>query len=427
MGLRPRARLRRHRVYLHIGAMKTGTTFLQSLMTESHAELAAAGILFPIDENGRWALQAGAIHDRAGPALVPVSKQVQGSWDRMVRLIRAHPGPSVVSMELLSFLQPSDARRIVSGLAPADVHVVLTVRDLRRVVPGVWQTAARNGGIQPWPGFVRSLTQEPGDDPGREVVAARRHFRRTQDIARMLRTWGSIVGPGRLHVVTVPPPGADPLELWSRFASVVGVDPAVVAGPPKHSGAALGYPSAELARRVNLSLGDRRSWRLNYRDAAKRVLATAVLTQRRSRERAVAADRLVAQFGAQRNARVREAVDAWCTRRSGTLTGDLADLPTVADHELEYAELALPPEADVLAAAAFALPRMRAKVERMASAGADDASVRAFLERIPAARRYDPRPDWAGRADPVAAAVDDLAASVRALTAARRAAGATSF
>ena len=34
-------------VFLHIGAMKTGTTFLQNLMHENKANLAEAGYLLP--------------------------------------------------------------------------------------------------------------------------------------------------------------------------------------------------------------------------------------------------------------------------------------------------------------------------------------------------------------------------------------------
>ena len=46
---------RRPRVYLHIGAMKTGTTLLQRLMVANLQSLADAGYLFPGDT---WADQS---------------------------------------------------------------------------------------------------------------------------------------------------------------------------------------------------------------------------------------------------------------------------------------------------------------------------------------------------------------------------------
>ena len=43
-------------VFLHIGAMKTGTTFLQQLMSANKEDLLKAGFLFPGDSgpSRRW-------------------------------------------------------------------------------------------------------------------------------------------------------------------------------------------------------------------------------------------------------------------------------------------------------------------------------------------------------------------------------------
>jgi hypothetical protein len=45
------------------------------------------------------------------------------------------------------------------------------------------------------------------------------------DAPAILRRWSRGIPPDAVHVVTVPPSGADPKLLWRRFAGVLGVDP----------------------------------------------------------------------------------------------------------------------------------------------------------------------------------------------------------
>jgi hypothetical protein len=403
----------RSSVFLHVGAMKTGTTFLQHTMLEHRHELLQAGVLFPTEDD-QWRLQVDAVRERAGPRIPDIGRDVSGAWERLLAQVSRHRGVSVVSMEFLSFLRPPEARAFVQGLAGADVHVILTVRDARRVIPGTWQTAARNGGAAPWPDYVADLT-------GDRASSARHAFRRTQGVPRMLRAWSSAVERGHLHVVTVPPPSAPRELLWRRFATAAGFDPDIVTEPATRTNAALGYPSADLIRRVNLSLGDRRGWRQLYRDSAKRVLATGILSQRRSVETPVAADERTAAFGAAWNGRVLTALEAAMSRGAATLVGDPADLPTSPGEDLEVTPAALPAPEELLAAASFALPRMRSRVCRFAD-GARLPQMDAFLATVPAGER-DPRPRWLQTPDPVATAVHDIAEAVRTLTAAKSAPG----
>jgi hypothetical protein len=138
-------------VFLHIGPMKTGTTFLQQVMAASKDEMAAAGYLFPGDT---WARQVRGTRDVLGldqwdPRMKAATA---GAWAGLVREILEHPGTaSVVSMEFLSFARRRGAARVVRSLAPADVHVVLTVRDALDTIPSLWQTAVHNGSAASWP------------------------------------------------------------------------------------------------------------------------------------------------------------------------------------------------------------------------------------------------------------------------------------
>ena len=118
-------------VFLHIGTMKTGTSFLQRVLQRNAAVLAADGITYPL-ENSRWALQVRAARD----ILEIKGKPTYGGWAAMLDAIQAWPGrAAVVSMEFYSLASAARAEKIVAALAPSDVQVIITARDLVRVMP----------------------------------------------------------------------------------------------------------------------------------------------------------------------------------------------------------------------------------------------------------------------------------------------------
>ena len=73
----------------------------------------------------------------------------------------------------------------------------------------------------------------------------------------MLAVWSVAAGADRIHVVTVPPPGARPTVLLERVGQVVGYDAATLTTPPRRANESLGAPGAEVVRRLNELLGGR--------------------------------------------------------------------------------------------------------------------------------------------------------------------------
>ena len=73
----------------------------------------------------------------------------------------------------------------------------------------------------------------------------------------MLAVWSVAAGADRIHVVTVPPPGARPTVLLERVGQVVGYDAATLSTPPRRANESLGAPGAEVVRRLNELLGGR--------------------------------------------------------------------------------------------------------------------------------------------------------------------------
>jgi len=406
-------------VYLHIGAMKTGTTFLQGLLLANRDNLATAGYLFP---GRRPHDQVRAVRDIMEMDLHDPAMRAgsEGRWAKLAEEMLGYDGrASIFSMEFLSFATTRKAARVIKSLPGADVHVILTVRDALGAIPAQWQTHCRNGGTASWPQFARSARRGARFHRLARGQGART-FQRTQGIPRMLAAWAPALSPGRLHVVTVPPPGSDPLLLWERFASVVGVDPAVCTESAGRTNPSLGQPSADLMRRINTQLG--RQLPSDYQPTLKAKLATEILTTRSGLEAAARLDRRTWDFALAWNRRVRDAIAS----SGATLVGNVDDLPVRPEQSaIEYVdELSDPADEDILLSAATAregllqlLQRRTKQVTRVRALAGKAAGEKARKRARRNARRRragPPAPErWRREQDPVDAAVSELTSLVR--------------
>lgn len=396
-------------VHLHIGPMKTGTTFVQGLLMQNRERLAAEGLLIPGE---RWVDQLHAVRDvlGGGPGYPDVGPMSRGAWERLRREVLAADARSIVSMEFLSFADPRRARRIVESLAPADVHVVLTVRDAIPAIPALWQTNTRTGSTDAWPAFMHDVRRAAGwaNRWGRfSPSTPLRTFLRTQDVAYMVRTWRRVLPDDRVHVVTVPRPGSPRTLLWERLAAVVGVPPETCTELPEQANESIGYPSTELLRLVNVQLG--RVPARDYNQTVLDFLALRILAARRDIETRALLDRRTAELGAVWNERTRRAIG---DLRIG-VEGDLGELPTEMreQHEQLIGEgQPAPSEAEVLDAALPAERAMRRlirrRARRLAAKGVD-------VELPPGLGGPHPPRTWRDGADPVDLAARQVAGLVR--------------
>jgi hypothetical protein len=241
----------RPRVFLHIGEPKTGTTFLQHVMWRNRGELAAQGVVLP----GHHPQD----HYRASQDLRGISKLASdpagswtGEWEILARQAQQAPRVAVISHELFSAADEGQAERAVRSLEPAEVHVVLTVRDMATLLPAEWQETVKHRNAKRWDDWL-------GDVIDRESYAADRRqwwFWRVHDTVAILGIWARYVPPERVHVITVPPPGSDSSLLWQRFAALLDVDPASVDITRARANSSLGLPEIEFLRRLNEALPD---------------------------------------------------------------------------------------------------------------------------------------------------------------------------
>lgn len=268
---------RSDRVILHVGTMKSGTSYLQALIFAEKERLAASGVLVP---GKTWGVQSRAIQQAIG-----IADTERTVWERMLGDVAEHRGgPSIISMEFLAPVKIKRATRIVNELG-GDVDVVFTVRDLNRTLVSMWQETIQNGRSWTWEHYHSEVAAHaPGAGEGvHDRGSAAGSFWRQQHVVRLVRDWSEIVGPERVSLVTVPQPGADRSELARRFGEATGVD----FGPDpvvRTANESLGLASILALRRLNEQLDEAGVSSKQMFRLRKRVLAKTVLAARRSLE-----------------------------------------------------------------------------------------------------------------------------------------------
>lgn len=258
------------RVYLHIGTMKSGTTYVQAMMNDNADALAAAGIL--------W--QGSGSNFSAVKDLARRGDKSTGAWPTFAQRVVEHPGDAVISNEFLSLMDGRKSRRVVDALAPAQIEVIVTARDLGRGVASQWQERARHRPMSTWAEFMDQLMADDSRTDGELAW-----FWRRQDLIRILDVWVGHVGSDHVTVVTVPPPGTPSEVVAQRFASAIRADGLRQLTVTTARNPTLGAYSSELMRRVQERLSD--DMRPRVRTVLKHVLARRVLARRSAQEPAI--------------------------------------------------------------------------------------------------------------------------------------------
>ncbi len=258
------------RILLHVGSPKTGTTFLQQVLWSQRDRAREQGLLLPSNSFSDHYLASLDVRDLSHRPEHP--SRAVGMWQRMAAEAASWPGDVLISHELFAAAREDQCKRAIDGLGnDAEVHIVVTARDLVRQMPAEWQEHLKHRAVAPFSSFVQDI---------RDDTSGTSWFWRVQDYAGVLSRWGASLPMSQLHVVTVPEFGADPTLLWRRFAGLVGLDPDTFELTGSRSNSSLNIEQAELLRRVNAALGKRLPLPGPYPAVVKNVLAHRVLAGR---------------------------------------------------------------------------------------------------------------------------------------------------
>ena len=302
-------------VYLHIGAPKTGTTYVQDRLALNARSLARHDVHFPT----RPLVSPGLFHFRAALDLLGQDwggppGHAEGRWDALVKRVRRSSGTVIVSHEILAPAGPERVARVMRDLADSEVHVVYSARDLARQLPAAWQESIKQGRKWSYRRFLdRVRARRALVLPGLRPAGGARHLGR-----RRCPPSGCTWSPSRSA------PGAGEGDvLWLRFCTAFGIDPAWApldsdrptarsASPrPRCSASSTGASSAATRREADVRRAD-------PRDARPGAAGQAALRPGAAAPRAL---RLGRRAG-------REWID-WLEASGVDVVGDLEDLRPV--------------------------------------------------------------------------------------------------
>jgi hypothetical protein len=257
-------------VFIHIGAPKSGSTYLQSVIWANKARLAERGVLVP--GNVRFD------HNRIAQTVRSANPGAKAlaAWDRILEEIRDWPGDVLLSNEWFCMAGQDRVERAVDAFRPSDVHVIATARDLVRLVPSAWQETLKLGKAYQLAEFLTML-DEPID----------RWRWSNLDPSLFLPRWQASLPRGNVHVVTVAPKGAPPDLLWNRFAGILPLDPTEFDTDTSGANESLSAESARLMQLVGPRLrdaidADNVAWNEPYRWVRELVAHQLLVPQRGS-------------------------------------------------------------------------------------------------------------------------------------------------
>lgn len=302
-----------HRVFVHIGAPKSGTTYLQSVLWNNRALLAESGLLMPGERIFDHELAVTAA--RHPEPRNPHQRRAGATWRRLRDAIAEFDGEAVLSNEWFVWLTRPQAQRFLDELAPAEVHVVFTARSFVHQLPAAWQERLKLGVAHSFDEFLATLDQ----DDDRWTWAA-------LDPAIALPRWVDPLPPEQIHVITVPPHGQDRGLLWRRMATTLGIDPDAYDTTRTDPNESLGAETARLLQSLGPTLrsaidADNVKWTEQYRWLRRYVGHQLLVPRGGTRIRVSDADRSTLHARAVRTA---ESIKS----AGYHVEGDLEDLVT---------------------------------------------------------------------------------------------------
>ena len=234
------------RLFLHVGTMKSGTSYLRSLWWQNQAALAERGLLLPGRNKGDHFHAACVVVERRD--VLDRQDAVQAlAWESVLEQVATTDGDALIGQDHFSRATPEQAGAALARLRGVadEVHVLLTARDLGRQLASAWQQDVKEGSDETLRAYwERARAEGAGGD-----------FWGYHDVPAVMARWAQGVPDDHLHLVVLPRPGAAPREwLWEQVCAITGVDPAGLDVAAERSNESLGALEIELLRRVNGSL-----------------------------------------------------------------------------------------------------------------------------------------------------------------------------
>ncbi|MGH3476076.1 MAG: hypothetical protein ACRDQD_04475, partial [Nocardioidaceae bacterium] len=179
------------RVFLHIGAPKSGTTFLQTVLWNNRAQLDSADVLLPGKNLFDYNLAITAI--RNPRPRNNLQRKAKATWRRLREEIDDWSGDAIITNEWFVRATDEQAAQAREELGGVELHIVHTARAFVHQIPAAWQETLKVGRGWSLADFIAGLD----DDEAQWSWW-------TLDPALAVARWAGDLPPSHVHVVTVP-------------------------------------------------------------------------------------------------------------------------------------------------------------------------------------------------------------------------------
>ena len=240
-------------VLLHIGVHKTGTTAIQAALADARPELRGLQVTYPgklqaqhraaLSMLGRpwgWNAKGGAVMDKS-------------HFTKLARKTRSNTGRVVISSEFFCEADGPTAEEIVRELGGDRVHVVVTLRNLGRLLPSSWQQYLKYGLTTPYEKWLKNVFDNPGGSTSTPT------FWKRHDHGAVVSRWADAAGPGNLTVMVLEE--VDRSAQFIAFAQMLGIPSDVlVSRMDLTSNRSMTAAEAELLVRLNKQVKKDMQW-----------------------------------------------------------------------------------------------------------------------------------------------------------------------
>lgn len=260
-------------VVLHIGVHKTGTTALQAALADARVELLEAGVRYPgklqaqhraalalLGRPWGWNSRGGSVMDRK-------------HFDSLVRRVRGYDGRVVISSEFFCEAPEDKAKETIDAFGgPEKVTVVVTLRNLGKLLPSSWQQYLKYGlttAYEPW-------LEDVFANPGASKISPT--FWRRHDHGDVLQRWVSAVGANNVNVLVLE--DVDLSAQFRSFAQMLDVpESLLVSRMNLTSNRSMTAAEAELLLRLNKRVKKQMQW-TDYVQLVRRGVALRMVESR---------------------------------------------------------------------------------------------------------------------------------------------------
>ncbi|MCT7378209.1 hypothetical protein [Chelativorans salis] len=226
---------------IHIGPMKTGTTYIQNILQKSRSELLKLGWVYP----GRLLNQQHACYGICGDEIPWVTNALSRKNERLgeelIRQLQTRETNVIISSEALASLTPIGVENFLEAIGGAD-EVIATIRPLEKLLPSAWQQLIKGGSTKSLDEFFEHMAINRNSKSG---------LWRTYAYGEAVKIWSHFL-PVSVIRLSQTKDRDSAWDLFRQAANLPEIPPTHIKA--KESNISLNLEAAEILRHVNITL-----------------------------------------------------------------------------------------------------------------------------------------------------------------------------